>query len=237
MCRLAYIPSGIKDKKFLYTLFQNLENEAGGDGNGIGGFIDKKPFIYKNIERGIETFVNEAVDKTWDNGFLFHTRKASMGVVNNNNCHPFNWENTITIHNGTVEGAAILKLMMYENIEKYGLIREKIMTTPDSDIMAYFIWKYGFEIASMFESGTVITMYPDHISIYNGRDLEAIKIKNMWIFASEFSDTMGSTADEWVLFSKKSLIQIKYSDIKILSGYCIDKKKLYIILNKKIEVL
>ncbi len=225
ICRVAYIQSKNIDRKLLTALFKDLEKSAGGDGNGIGGFLDDKPFICKSAKAPAVDFAGTLIDREWKNGFLFHTRRASVGSINNINCHPFIWGNTVTIHNGHVDGFGVLKLMMLENLEKYtadGWTEEKIISTTDSDILAYFIWKRGFDFVSMMDCGTVVTMYPEHVKMYVGYCLEAIQIGDHWIYASEFSDEMGLAADQWLVFGKGTDL-IAYPD-----GQCIINKGYYV---------
>ncbi len=229
MCRLAYITTNDIEKALLQNLFTSLEKSMGGDGNGIGGFIDGVPLLEKQIKKEAATFVS---DNTWDHGYFFHTRRASVGSITDNNCHPFVWGDTITCHNGHIDGAGVLKLMMLEHMEKYavdGWTLEKLMDSTDSNIMAYFIWKNGFEIVSLLSCGTVMTMYRDKTLIHAGNDLEAIDVGGSWVFASDFSDEMGMKADQWIIFAKDSEIIVKTSnECTITKGYCVDGKKIYL---------
>lgn len=237
MCRLAYIGSNKVDKNLLKELFKQLEKSMGGDGNGVGGYTDKQPFIAKTIKLSGEEFADIWADFEWDNGFVFHTRRASVGNIDNENCHPFIWGNTITIHNGHIDGYGVLKLMMLENIEKYatdGWTLENITTTSDSNILAYFIWKKGFNIASMLDCGTVITIYPEEVRMYNGHVLEAIQVGDEWIYASEFPGKMGMESLQWLVFGKGTDIIIKPDGTCILNkGYYVDGKELWKEKHKK----
>ncbi len=225
ICRVAYIQTNNIDRKLLAELFKDLEKSAGGDGNGIGGFLDNKPFICKSAKAPAIDFAGTPINYGWKNGFLFHTRRASVGSINNTNCHPFIWGDTITIHNGHIDGFGVLKLMMVENIDKYsvdGWTIEKIISTTDSDILAYFIWKRGFDIVSMMDAGTVITMYSDRVKMFVGYCLEAIQVGKNWIYASEFSDEMGLSADQWLIFGKSTELTV-YPD-----GQCVIDKGYYV---------
>ena len=231
MCRLAYIGSNKVDKTLLTDLFKELEKSMGGDGNGVGGFRKHEPLISKSLKTPVEEFAKAWSDFEWDCGFVFHTRRASVGNIDTTNCHPFIWGNTITVHNGHIDGYGVLKLMMLENLEKYegdGWTTENIITTADSDILAYFIWKRGFDIASMLDCGTVITMYPDVVRMYNGHVLEAIQVGDDWIYASEFSDKMGMMADQWLVFGKGTDITVTPDSTCILNkGYYLDGQAIW----------
>jgi hypothetical protein len=203
----------------------------GGDGNGIGGFVGGKPLVSKAINTTADKFVS---DVEWDNKrYIFHTRRASVGSINDDNCHPFIWGNTITMHNGHIDGAGVLKLMMLENFNRYepdGWTLEKLINSTDSNIMAYFIWKRGFEIVSLLSCGTVVTMYPHQTLLHAGNNLEAIEINGVWIFASEFPDTMGMTSQQWLIFEKGTEIVVKTTgECIITKGHCFDGKKAYLL--------
>jgi hypothetical protein len=230
MCRIVYGTNKV-DRELLIKLFNDLEKSAGGDGNGIGGFVDGVPFISKSVKTSVEESVGALMNIEWDNGFLFHTRRASVGLINNENCHPFLWGNTVTIHNGHIDGFGVLKLMMLENLEKYqvdGWTQEKIMVTSDSDILSYFIWKKGFDIVPMMDCGTVITMYPNEVRMYVGHCLEAIQVGAEWIYASEFSDKIGLASEQWLVFGKGTDITIHPDSSCILNtGWYVDGKELW----------
>lgn len=234
MCRLAYIVNNKTDKNLLTDLFKTLEKSMGGDGNGIGGFLNGVPVVEKEIKKAAETFVS---DKAWDHGYLFHTRRASVGSIDNDNCHPFIWGKTITMHNGHIDGAGVLKLMMYENIDKYsadGWTLDKLIASTDSNIMAYFIWKKGFSIVSLLSCGTVVTMYPNQTLLHAGNDLEAIDVNGNWIFASEFPSEMGMKANQWLLFAKDAEVMVRSNgECIITKGYCVDGKKVYLAKKEK----
>lgn len=237
MCRLVYMSSNKIDRTFLAKLFEELEKSAGGDGNGIGGFVDGHPIINKSVEKKASEFAGNLLDPAWDNGILFHTRRASVGLINDSNCHPYIYGDTITIHNGHIDGYGVLKLMMLENLEKYevdGWTAGSISVTSDSDILSYFIWKRGFGMASMLDCGTVVTLYPDEVRMYNGYVLEAIQVRDEWIYASEFSDKMGMNAEQWLVFGKGTDLTISSDGTCVLNtGFYVDGKELFATRQKK----
>ena len=229
MCRITIIPRGLKDKGFLMKLFSDLDKSAGGDGLGIGWFEGGIPYIFKGEKITPEQMVEKVCGINSDNGILFHCRRASIGIVNDKNCHPYIYGDSITVHNGQVEGVGVLKLMMLENLDKYssdGWTVEKIMITTDSDLLSYFIWKRGFEIASMLDCGTVVTSYSEEIRMYVGYCLEAIQYGDDWIYASEFSDKMGMNSEQWLVFGKGADITITGNSCVLNAGYYVDGKEL-----------
>ncbi len=230
MCRVLYMPKKI-DETLLKIILKHLEEEAGGDGNGIGGFIEGKASLAKDTINSTSVFAQAMIDENWDTGVLYHTRRASVGEVNNNNCHPFVWDNSITIHNGHVDGSGLMKLMMLENIEKYaadGWTMDRLSHATDSEIMAYFIKKHGFEIVPLLNPGTVLTMYPDRVEVFVGYCLQAINVGGIWIYASTFPAEIGMKAKKWAVFLRGSRATIlPDSTCKFIIGECADGKVLW----------
>jgi len=222
-------------------LLKYLEEEAGGDGNGIGGFVDGKASIAKDIKHTTNAFAFKMLETKWDSGVLFHTRRASVGIVNDDNCHPFVWNNAITIHNGHIEGAGLLKLIMLENIEKYGKdgwTFENLTNSTDSNILSYFIQKHGFEIVPLLNPGTVLTMYPDRVEVYVGSyGLQDIRMGTKMLYASSFPpEEVGMKVDEWEIFEPGSRLTIMPDgSYKMHRGTVYDGKQLYLERKKIME--
>ena len=107
MCRLAMMNNvGIKyieEKYGLENLFDYLERQLGGHGNGIC-FIynDGSYFIRKGVELTNAEIAEEVLMKIkhikW---IIYHTRLASVGSINDRNCHPFNNNGRVMAMNGT----------------------------------------------------------------------------------------------------------------------------------------
>jgi predicted glutamine amidotransferase len=233
MCRLALINKNIKDIKLLTELFTKLNDSMGGDGLGLGWFENGMPTITKGVKFSPIEAAQKVCSITSDNGIMFHCRRASVGPIDDINCHPYIFDKEITMHNGHLEGSSVLKLMMLENLDKYsadGWTMEKLSHSTDSEIMAYFIHKRGFEIVSLLNCGTVITNYPEQTLLHAGNDLEAIDVNGAWIFASEFPDQMAMNSNQWLLFEKGAEIIVKPTgECVITKGYCVDGKKAYLL--------
>ena len=107
MCRLALMDNkGITyiEKNYgLENLFNYLEKQLGGHGNGIC-FIYKNGsyFIRKGVNLSNEDIAEEVLRKIkhikW---IIYHTRLASVGNINDRNCHPFNNNGRVLAMNGT----------------------------------------------------------------------------------------------------------------------------------------
>lgn len=107
MCRLAMMNNAgiryIENKYGLEELFNYLERQLGGHGNGIC-FIynDGSYFIRKGVELSNKDIAEEVLMKInhlkW---IIYHTRLASVGSINDRNCHPFNNNGRVMAMNGT----------------------------------------------------------------------------------------------------------------------------------------
>lgn len=133
MCRLAMMNNaGIRyiDEKYgLENLFNYLERQLGGHGNGIC-FIynDGSYFIRKGVHLTNEEITEEVIMKIkhvkW---IIYHTRLASVGSINDRNCHPFNNNGRVLAMNGTERNYTVVNksltdteniLLSTENIAK-----------------------------------------------------------------------------------------------------------------------
>lgn len=107
MCRLAMMDNAgiryIQEEYGLENLFNYLERQLGGHGNGIC-FIynDGSYFIRKGVYLSNEEIVEEVLAKInhikW---IIYHTRLASVGSINDRNCHPFENYGRVLAMNGT----------------------------------------------------------------------------------------------------------------------------------------
>ena len=124
MCRLAMMDNkGIRyiEKHYgLANLFDHLEEQLGGHGNGVC-------FIYKNgsyfVRKGVNLTNEEIAEEVlmkinhlkW---IIYHTRLASVGNINDRNCHPFFNNGRVLAMNGTERNYTVIdnKLTDTENI-------------------------------------------------------------------------------------------------------------------------
>lgn len=107
MCRLALMDNkGIKyiEREYgLENLFDYLERQMGGHGNGVC-------FIYNDgthyIKKGVNLTNKEIArrilaDIDCIKWIIYHTRLASVGSINDSNCHPFEDNGRVMAMNGT----------------------------------------------------------------------------------------------------------------------------------------
>lgn len=110
MCRLLYFPANSEmirkiGKENLTAFLKQLEKSAGGDGNGIGFFTSKgEAKIFKGVnfkvEDAAEIIYNVITKEKTSSGVIFHTRRASVGNVSDELCHPFQGKGFLLAHNG-----------------------------------------------------------------------------------------------------------------------------------------
>lgn len=105
MCRLLYLPAGVRPKSLETDLFL-LETKMGGHGNGIGFVVGGKEYIYKGEKYTVEECA-KMLNEYPDYPALFHTRMVSCGGKTDDLCHPFSAsmgkageDAGILVHNG-----------------------------------------------------------------------------------------------------------------------------------------
>lgn len=151
MCRLAMMNNAgiryIENKYGLENLFDHLERQLGGHGNGIC-FIynDGSYFIRKGVKLTNEDIAEEVLMKInhlkW---IIYHTRLASIGVISDRNCHPFENNGRVMAMNGTEREYTVVNknLTDTENI----LIATKNITKGTREYGSVFL---GYENGKVF---------------------------------------------------------------------------------------
>ena len=151
MCRLALMNNAgirhIESEYGLENLFNYLERQLGGHGNGIC-FIykDGSYFIRKGVHLTNEEIAEEVLMKIkhikW---IIYHTRLASVGSINDANCHPFNNDGRVMAMNGTERN--------YKVVNKNLTDTENILITTDKiakDTREYRSVFLGYENGKVF---------------------------------------------------------------------------------------
>lgn len=151
MCRLAMMNNAgiryIENRYGLENLFNHLERQLGGHGNGIC-FIynDGSYFIRKGVKLTNEDIAEEVLMKInhlkW---IIYHTRLASIGVISDRNCHPFENNGRVMAMNGTEREYTVVNknLTDTENI----LIATKNITKGTREYRSVFL---GYENGKVF---------------------------------------------------------------------------------------
>lgn len=151
MCRLAMMNNeGIRyiEKKYgLEDLFNHLENQLGGHGNGICFIYNDGSYsIKKGVRLTNEEIAEEILMKIdhlkW---IIYHTRLASVGSINDRNCHPFNNKGRVLAMNGTERNYTVANknLTDTENI----LITTRNITKDTREYHSVFL---GYENGKVF---------------------------------------------------------------------------------------
>ena len=151
MCRLAMMNNAgiryIENRYGLENLFNHLERQLGGHGNGIC-FIynDGSYFIRKGVKLTNKDLAEEVLMKInhlkW---IIYHTRLASIGVISDRNCHPFENNGRVMAMNGTEREYTVVNknLTDTENI----LIATKNITKGTREYGSVFL---GYENGKVF---------------------------------------------------------------------------------------
>lgn len=154
MCRwLAYCGSPIYLESLIFKPDNSLISQSrqalksvsvtNGDGFGIGWYGDKaEPGVFRDIQpawndenlKSISAHIRSSL-------FFAHVRASTGGSVSRSNCHPFNHENWMFMHNGRIDGfdrvSRELTFMVAGDL--YPFIRG----STDSEILFYLMLSNG----------------------------------------------------------------------------------------------
>lgn len=213
MCRVALMnKEGLMliEKEYGYGIgnfFSYLEMMNGGHGNGISFLLNNNRIITRKgldwDEVKICKLINKYIhDIEW---VLFHTRISSVGVVNDENCHPYKEGKYILAMNGTVSGFSDLGAAL-------GI--------TDTHLIAKTFGKLDLSPRHLKELGAVFMGYYDKtpfVTVNNEyKDLEIINEGNALVFASEFPKELKDMVQypakypfSWMLGDKLELVKEK----------------------------
>jgi len=154
MCRwLAYSGGPLYLEELLLQprhslIDQSLSAEQGetttnGDGFGVGWFADRdRAGVYRDTrpawnDQNLRAFAHQIRSRL----FLAHIRAATGTAVQQTNCHPFQFENWVFVHNGSIKDFGKIKheLSFAVAPELY----PSILGTTDSEIMFYLALTFG----------------------------------------------------------------------------------------------
>ena len=156
MCRwLAYSGAPIYLDEVLFKTDHSLidqslraldtTNTTNGDGFGIGWYGSRElPGIYKDIRPAWNDHNLQALAAQIESPmFLAHVRATTGSAVQRTNCHPFNHDKWLFLHNGLVNEYAKLRrdLMLAISPELFPLIEG----TTDSEILFLLALTFGLE--------------------------------------------------------------------------------------------
>lgn len=112
-----------------YTPFLNVPNkrdhEVNVDGFGIGFYYDdsKNPVLYKSVKTPWNDFNIKNISKIIESKLIFsHVRaikRFSKGLIHEFNCHPFNINNFMFMHNGDIKDFSKMKKKIIQKMDNH----------------------------------------------------------------------------------------------------------------------
>ena len=153
MCRLMmYMGTPIVIDKLLYQPKNSLVNQSvnakeleeplNGDGFGIGWYVpevNNEPVNFVSVHPAWSNRnLRNLAPKIRTECFIAHVRAASVGVVSESYCHPFQYKNILMAHIGGVENFSLIKRKLREPLtdEFYNWIKGQ---TDSEHIFAYLL--------------------------------------------------------------------------------------------------
>ena len=235
MCRILYVWSRRElNYDRVANLLKTLVDANGGHGNGVGYFVEGQPIVKKfpprsygwwgKNYRGIYDIASLIAYKyDWpDHGYLFHTRLASRGDVDELNTQPILHNNIVLAHNGADIG-------WVELCKLNGLQPWKCEHYSDTYLLArYFtdmIKKLGSKKAFMWlwnwvserPGNAIYVMTKRHVDILvNEKDFEFYATKDIIIAGSQ---SLRLITNSSVLTASKVWLRInKNREITVIRG-------------------
>lgn len=123
MCGLVGVAGNLQqsDEVFMKRLFV-LDYFRGTDSTGLGAISPTgEHSVVKRATHPLNLFDSKQFDKALDSrksvAFIGHNRAATLGAVNDENAHPFQYGNIIGAHNGTLDKASWKRLEEASGVE------------------------------------------------------------------------------------------------------------------------
>jgi predicted glutamine amidotransferase len=156
MCRwLAYTGSPVLLTDVLYTpvhslIDQSLHSKLGaettnGDGFGVGWYdATPAPGLFRSIEPAWnDQNLRELAGHVRSQAFFAHIRAPIGSAVQQTNCHPFRYGRWLWMHNGFIDGFAVVKRDLVLAVDE-SLFAE-IKGQADSEVLFYLALSFGLE--------------------------------------------------------------------------------------------
>lgn len=109
---------------------KEMEEPLNGDGFGVGWYvpeIDDEPAVFTSVTPAWNNRNLKHISKKVRSGcILAHVRAASEGVVAESNCHPFQYQQYLMMHNG--------------GIPDFGKVKKEIVARLDNEM---YLWIHG----------------------------------------------------------------------------------------------
>jgi len=142
LCRMfgfrSAVPSGAHQSLIAAENALADQSQKHPDGWGIGWFVDEDAYVIKssNAAHACARF-ERASHRLTSHTFLVHVRRATVGVVDHVNAHPFRFGRWLFAHNGTIFSFEALRDWFYDQIEPQFL--PLILGDTDSEHLFFFL--------------------------------------------------------------------------------------------------
>ena len=142
MCRLFGFRSNVVSRahRSLIEAENAVETQAEqhGDGWGIGYYLDNEPYMFRAPQGAAGDQLFRALSvRLQSQTFLVHLRRATVGIIDTLNTHPFRYGSWMFAHNGTIFSFEKFRARMVADIEPQ--FRHLIFGTTDSEHYFYFL--------------------------------------------------------------------------------------------------
>lgn len=142
MCRMFGFRSAVPSKA--HRSLVAADNALGAqsrlhpDGWGIGWFVDDEAYVIKsaNAAHACDRF-NRASGRLESHTFLVHVRRATVGVTDHLNAHPFRHGRWLFAHNGTIFDFERVEPWLLEQIDP--AFKPLLLGDTDSERLFYFL--------------------------------------------------------------------------------------------------
>lgn len=213
MCGLCGVFGHIGDKeKNAFGVLQMLSQLRGKDSTGVGLIYTnkkQKPSVLKSVggQESLaldnEKYFNETSWNLKENGLLCvigHNRWATVGVINEENAHPFHIKNIIGCHNGTIP----LYEMTHLDTHSYKLTDSQIIFNELSE------GKSIVDTIEFLKGAWALTWFDTKT-----RELNMCRNRERTLFVVKTTDqkTMFWASESWMLSVALARSGIKHEDI------------------------
>lgn len=212
MCRIAIIYQGMP---FLEELLTELIKANGGEGNGLGYFTpDGFPVLHKGVALTAKDICSLLPKDTYG---LFHTRKASVGNISDDNCQPILIDrDTFLVHNGTWSDHKLARMAML--LQKQIDVAE-FQNLSDTVILSKIIQVVGLSFLDLVDSGVFILFRKGAIRVYlHTGNFNAMRYHGWWFYATDFPSELYKTRTVTLNFTNGSVFDISPQGFKLLKG-------------------
>ncbi len=108
------------------------------DGWGVAYYLEQTPHLIKSVDRAVDDHIFHRVSGiVASQTVIAHIRKATHGVLNILNSHPFQYGKWVFAHNGNIKNFEKHKQKLYQHIDPK--LAKFILGTTDSEVIFYLL--------------------------------------------------------------------------------------------------